>query len=223
MREGDIIFLDREDAGEKLWNKIRNLVNEDSMILAVPKGGVKVALPICRHKNMGMDLIIPKKLRAPFNEEIAIGAVAEDNIYIVNEEAVAYLEISSKYIREEVNHQIGVIKNIRDKYHSNYKPYIEHDNVIIIDDGIATGMTLLAAIRYLKLKGVRNIVIAAPVASKEAVYLLEANDAKVITCHTPEVFSSVSSYYDNFKQLEDEEVLDIIEKYSMNIKETGSR
>lgn len=174
-----------------------------------------MALPICRHSKAAMDIIVPKKLRAPSDSEIAIGAVAESDIYIVNEEAVAYLEITDEYIQHEVRQQIDVIKDIRRKYCSGSKTGIAGKKVLIVDDGIATGMTVLAAIRYLKLHNAREIIVAAPVASKEAVYLLEANDAKVIASFVPDTFTTIDSYYDNFEQLADSEITNIIDMYSI--------
>ncbi len=208
------IFFDRIDAGHKLYDHVKNYINENTIIYAVPRGGIKVAEEICRESRLPMKTVISRKLRFPFTEEIAIGAVVEDGLYIVSEEAVAYSDITEDYINEELKHQVSKINNLRSRLRNDRDFEVFDKRVIVVDDGIATGMSMLAIVRYMLLNRANEILVAAPIASKEAVYILENNGARVVALEIPEHFEAVGSYYSRFNQVSIEEAADIIGKYN---------
>ncbi|MTI79548.1 MAG: phosphoribosyltransferase [Firmicutes bacterium] len=214
------MFIDRKDAGIKLSLKLEKFRNDDSIILAIPRGGIVTAYQTIKEYKFKWDLIIPRKIGSPQNKEVAIGAVTSDGIYLLNEEYVATLNISQEYIENEAFEQVDEIKRRLKKYKGNEKfPEVKDKTVIIIDDGIATGFTILAAIKSVKEHGAKKIVLAVPVAPRDTISHLEAFVDEVICLLIPDQFYAVGSYYENFEQTTDEEVINMAnelqKKYSL--------
>lgn len=205
------MFKDRKDAGKKLSVELEQFKDENSIILAIPRGGIEVAYESIKKFGFQWDLIIPRKIGAPHNKEVAIGAVSADGTYFVNESYVNMLNISREYIEEEVSLQINEIKRRMKEYKGNEMfPDVKGKTVIIVDDGIATGFTILAAIKSVKKQGSKKIVVATPVALKDTVEELEQVVDKVICLITPDIFHAVGLYYEDFEQVTDQEVFRII-------------
>jgi predicted phosphoribosyltransferase len=134
------LFKDRKDAGEKLSERLKSYKDDDVIILGIPRGGIIVAERVSSELNKPLEIIVPKKIRAPFNKEVAIGAVAQDGTLYLNNEVIKYFKISDRYIQEEVQIQEEEIKRRLKLYRGDDKfPKVSGKTVIIVDDGIATG------------------------------------------------------------------------------------
>ncbi|MCB2292831.1 phosphoribosyltransferase [Clostridium algoriphilum] len=206
-----MMFLDRKDAGEKLTYSLEKFKDEDAIVLAVPRGGLEIAYDTIKRFGLKWDLIIPRKIGAPHNKEFAIGAVSADGSYFINDDYVEKLGISREYIENEVSEQINEIKRRMKEYRGKDTfPEVKDKAVIIIDDGIATGFTILAVIKAVKKQGAKKIILAIPVGPRETIEEFKELVDEVICLYIPDVFYAVGSYYVNFKQVTDEEVFTII-------------
>jgi len=205
------MFLDRMDAGEKLADSLYKFKDEDVIVLAVPRGGLAIAYDTIKRFGLKWDLIIPRKIGAPHNKEFAIGAVSVDGSYFLNKEYVKMLGISQDYIEKEVLEQISEIKRRMKEYRGKDTfPEVKDKTVIIIDDGIATGFTILAVIKAVKKQGAKKIILAIPVGPRETIEEFKEIVDGVICLYIPEKFYAVGSYYENFEQVTDAEVFKII-------------
>ncbi|AZV57578.1 phosphoribosyltransferase [Clostridium sp. AWRP] len=205
------MFVDRKDAGEKLSIKLEKFKNENPIVLAIPRGGIVTACETIKKFGFEWDLIIPRKIGSPRNKEVAIGAVSSDGTYLLNEEYIHMLNISKEYIEKELSNQIKEIKRRLNKYKGNESfPYVKNRTVIIIDDGIATGFTIQAAIKSIKKHAAKKIILAVPVAPRDTISLLKEIVDEVICLFIPDEFYAVGLHYKNFEQTTDEEVFTIV-------------
>lgn len=206
-----MVFLNRKDAGEKIAEHLEKFKNDNVMVLAVPRGGVEVAYDTIKRFNYEWDLIIPRKIGAPNNKEVAIGAVSVDGSYILNEYYVNMLNISNEYLEQEINEQINEIKRRLKEYRGvETLPDVKNKTVIVIDDGIATGFTLIAAIKSIKNLGASKIVLAVPVGPKDIIEQFKDIVDEVMCIYSPYDFLAVGAYYKDFSQVEDEEVFNLL-------------
>ena len=206
-----MMFLDRKDASEKLTHSLEKFKDEDVIVLAVPRGGLPIAYDTIKKFGLKWDLIIPRKIGAPHNKEVAIGAVSVDGSYFINNHYVEMLDISQDYIEKEVTDQINEIKRRMKEYRGKDTfPEVKDKTVIIIDDGIATGFTIMAVIKAVKKQGAKKIVLAIPVGPRETIKEFKEIVDEVICLYIPDEFYAVGSYYVNFNQVTDEEVFKII-------------
>jgi putative phosphoribosyl transferase len=208
-----MMFLDRWDAGEKLAYKLEKFKGEDVMVLAVPRGGLAIAYDAIKRFEFKWDLIIPRKIGAPHNKELAIGAVSVDGSYFVNNDYVKMLGTSQEYIDEEVLEQTNEIKRRMKEYRgTDTFPDIKDKTVIIMDDGIATGFTILAVVKSVKKQGAKKIILAIPVGPRETIEEFKEIVDEVICLHVPEEFYAVGPHYMDFGQVTDEEVFKIMKE-----------
>ncbi len=205
------MFVDRKDAGEKLSIALAKFKDENPIILAIPRGGIVTAYDTIKNFGFEWDLIIPRKISSPHNKEIAIGAISLDETYLFNEKYIEMLNISQEYIKKEIFEQTEEIKRRLNKYKGNDNfPNVKNKTVIIIDDEIATGFTIQAAIKYIKKHNAKKIILAVPVAPQNTISQLEKIVDEVICLFIPYEFYAVGSYYKNFEQTTDEEVFNIV-------------
>lgn len=205
------MFLDRKDAGEKLSIELEKFKDENSIVLAIPRGGIVTAYETIKKFGFEWDLIIPRKIGLPHNKEIAIGAISLDETYLFNEEYIDMLNISQEYLKKEIFEQTEEIKRRLNKYKGNENfPDVKNKTVIIIDDGIATGFTIQVAIKEIKKHDVKKIILAVPVAPQDTISILEKIVDEVICLFIPYEFYAVGSYYKSFEQTTDEEVFNIV-------------
>jgi predicted phosphoribosyltransferase len=204
------MFENRKQAGLELSKILREHMDKDAVILAIPRGGALVGYAVKEALGCRWDLIIPRKLGAPFNKEIAIGAVTQDGTVLLDEEMVLYLNVSEDYISKEKDRQIKEINRRMKLYKGERKSVpIKGKRVVVIDDGIATGFTIKAAIKSIQNAGASDIIIAVPVAPNDVVEdLLEIVD-KVVCLDSPYPFYAVGMYYEDFHQTTDSEVIDL--------------
>ncbi len=208
------IFKDREDAGKLLSEKIKdlNLDPKDTVILAIPRGGVPVAYQISKETKIPFSLVIVKKLTLPEDPEFAIGAIAPDETYVVD--PMYFNRVSQGNILEQIKQKaLKEIKERVDKYLNGKIPDIKDKNVIVVDDGLATGYTALVAGLYARNLGAKKLVLAVPVAPSDSISKAYKVYSEVIVyerVNTP--FFAVGAYYQDFHQLTDEELFFYLEK-----------
>jgi len=222
-----LTIKDRESAGNILGETLKNVIKKedrkDTFVLGIPRGGIILGEIIARKLSCGFDLVMSKRLRAPHNEELAIGAVTEDGTIYLNELVLQQLKISNEYINSEILLQLKEIKRLSTVYNHGNKFFLEHNanelenrTIIIVDDGAATGSTIIAAIRSIrKTKNPKRLIVAIPVLPKGTVTLLKnegIDHIEVITSPQNRKFTSIERYYHNFNQITDKQVFDIIER-----------
>lgn len=199
-------FRDRKEAGFLLAEKLIHYRNTNSVILAVPRGGVPIGYEIARKLQLPLDIVLSKKIGHPFNKEFAIGAISLDAT-IVDE----HPDVPNEYIEQEI---IRLQKSLKEKYtlyRGHLSPIsVEGKTVILVDDGIATGNTLLACIAMLRKKKPSKIVVAVPVLPYETIKIFEKNTDEFIYLMAPEYFRGVGGFYEEFQQVEDEEVIQML-------------
>jgi len=208
-------FENRKQAGILLSERLIHLADKDSVVLAIPRGGLVVGREIALRLNAELDMIITKKLGAPGEPELAIGSVAEDGKVYRNEELINKLMISEEYIEKETKIQL---KNLSEKtkIFSKFrkKAALKDRAIIITDDGIATGATMISAINYVKTQEPKSISVALPVGPPETVDTLAEMVNNVICLIIPEHFMAVGEFYKEFDQVSDLEVIEILKEFS---------
>lgn len=193
---------------------LQNLLDQRIVIYALPRGGVIVAAEIAKLLNAPLDLIITRKISHPNNLEYAIGAVAEDGHHIFDREAIA--TVDQDYLQSEITVQKKEAKRRRELYIGTQKPIsCEGKVAILVDDGIATGLTIKAAIKELQLHyHPKKIIVAVPVCPKDLVNELSNNEIKVISLITPKDFlGALGSYYQRFPAISDQQVINTLKKF----------
>lgn len=208
-------FKNREEAGKLLAEFLKNynFDKENTVILAIPRGGVPVAKEVSKILNIPYSLVITKKL-APLNEpEAAFGAIAPNGILYIDEDLMRYMGVSETELEVIKENAINEIKRRVEKYLQNKEPDIKDKDVIIIDDGIATGYTAMVAGMYAKSKGASKVYLAIPVCPVDSIARAKRVFDEVICLYPVESpFFAVGSYYHDFHQLSDEEMLKIINR-----------
>jgi predicted phosphoribosyltransferase len=201
------LFSDRVEAGKHLAAALKGVVGNDALVLAIPRGGVVVGYEIAKALGLKLDVIIPRKIGAPGNPELAIGAVAEDGTTILDEKLVRLLDVSKEYIAEESERQRMEISRRMKLYRGKASyPSLKNREVIIVDDGIATGSTMKAALSSIRRREAKKIVVAVPVGPESTIEELEKEADKVVCLLTPEPFYAIGQFYSMFDQTSYEEV-----------------
>ena len=200
-------FRDRREAGRLLAGKLTGYANRpDVLLLALPRGGVSVAYEVARALRAPLDVFVVRKLGVPGHEELAMGALAPDGVRILNQEVVKALDIPESIIDEVAAQELEELKRRERLYRgSRPPPDLRGRTVILVDDGLATGATMRAAIRALQQQPAR-IIVGVPTASPDTCEALGAEADEVICVMTPRPFLSVGHWYDDFTQTTDEEV-----------------
>jgi putative phosphoribosyl transferase len=207
-------LADRQTAGRALAESLQAYAGRDDvLVLALPRGGVPVALEISKALGAPLDLILVRKLGTPGNLELAMGAIASGGIRVLNPEIIASRQIGQKAIEEVAAREKRELKRRQQSYRGNRPlPRMKDRLVILVDDGIATGATMQAAIKALKVQKPTKIVVAVPVAPADTVAKLKKLVDEVVCSHTPEPFMAIGNWYDDFSQLSDEDVRKVLEE-----------
>jgi putative phosphoribosyl transferase len=201
------MFEDRADAGERLAEALRDLAETDGIVLGIARGGVIVGLPVARALGFPLDVVVPRKLGAPGNPELGLGAVAP-GVRVIDEGLVERLRVSDSYLEREIAAQEMEIERRMAAYRGDAPPpRLDGRVAIVVDDGVATGGTALAAIRWAQKAGAGSVVFAAPVGPPTVVARLEGACDRVVVLETPAAFMSVGDWYRRFDQVSDAEVV----------------
>ena len=203
-------FKDRNEAGIQLAVLLQKYAGDNLVVYALPRGGVPLGVEIAKKLHAPFDLLITKKIGHPGNPEYALCAIAEDGEPICNQDDIGYID--NHWLQEEIDRVRGEIKRRREKYFGEIThPDIEGKTAIIVDDGIATGYTMLAAINEIKRRKSGKIVVAIPITPEDtARELRKITDELVSVEIDPFYLGAVGAYYDDFSQVEDEEVIYLI-------------
>ena len=202
------MFRNRLDAGSLLAEKLKKYKNAEGIILAVPRGGVPVAYVIARQLGLSMELVLTKKIGHPINAEYAIGAASLTDYFVIPHD-----NVSKEYIDQELLKIRSRLKEMHKKFMNGDEPAkLEGKTVILVDDGIATGNTLMGTVHVLRKGKPAKIIIAVPVASASAVEKLSKEVDEIVAVLIPEVFYGVGAFYEDFQQVSDEEVLLYLDK-----------
>lgn len=211
-------FKDREHAADLLTSKLKNVLKneipKEITVFGVPRGGVILAYTIYQNKVANyFDIVIPRKLGAPNNKELGIGAIMDKDTVYLNEYVVKALRVPEDYIETEKITQVREIDRRALLYRPKQEEYnIENKTIILVDDGAATGATLVVSARWLRKRKPKKIIIAVPVAPNETVELLKNEVDEVVTILIPPTsnFTSVAQFYDNFEEITDDKVVKIM-------------
>jgi putative phosphoribosyl transferase len=205
-----MIYIDRHDASVKLIALLKKFKNDNSVILAIPRGGVPIGYYIARKYHFPMDLLLIKKIGHPLNKEVAIGAVSLENEIVDN-----FPYIPKNYIEEQILEIRKTLKINYEKFVGDRTPVaLKNKTIIIVDDGIATGNTLLAAIKMLRSKSPKKMVVAVPVSPADSAKKISDEVDEFICPYITDNFNSVGAYYIDFSQVRDEEVIQFMNKIS---------
>jgi len=205
------MYKDRLEAGERLAVELEQHKFEEVSVFAVPRGGVIVAVPIAKLFNTGLDVLVTRKIGHPANQEFAIGAVMPDGSPVLDSEVIRSYRVPRDYIDKTIAEEYAELRRRILMYTGKETiADVEGKSVIVVDDGIATGYTIRAAVRWLKTKNPLKIVVAVPVAPPDVVRDLEKEVDLVVCPLQPDVFWSVGGFYDNFAQVSDDEVMQIL-------------
>ena len=205
------VFLDRRSAGALLGIEVAKLALEDPVVLGLPRGGVPVAAMVASAIHAPLDVIVVRKLGVPGQRELAMGAIGENGVVIVNSEIVQATRVSDEDFaavehreRATLEETLGSLKSARPERS------LAHRSAVIVDDGIATGATVRAAIGVVRAQGVRHVTVATPVAPVDVVEVLASEADDVVCVAQPDPFGSVGRWYDNFEAVSDREVLELL-------------
>ncbi len=208
-----MLFQDRRQAGEILAEKLAHYRGRQPLILAVPRGGVIVAEPVWQSLGGELDLIITRKIGAPDQPELAIGAVSGDGFTTLNEQLVSRLRVDQEYIARKAEEELAEIRRRLNDYRGDSPlPEVEGRLVILIDDGVATGYTLLAALRSLKEKNPLTLVLAVPVGPPDTFSILGREVNELVYVDAPKNFAAVGQFYRAFSQVNDNEVKAVLRR-----------
>jgi putative phosphoribosyl transferase len=206
------LFIDRIDAGERLARELQSLKGQDVVVLGIPRGGVEVAAVVAERLGAPLDVVVPRKVGAPGNPELGVGAVA-DGVEVLDDRLISMLGVSDEYLRAEVAAQMEEIRRREATYRGNRPPVDLTGKVaVMVDDGVATGGTAAAALRWARNRGARRVILAVPVAPPEILGRLgpEADELRIL--YMPEPFYAVGQWYDEFGQVTDARVVELLSR-----------
>lgn len=205
------MFQDRIDAGLQLAGKLKKYQHDPCIVLAIPRGGVPVGYAVAKALGFPLEVVLTKKIGHPMNKEYAIGAASLGDYFTIPHE-----DVTPEYIEEEVANVQKRLQEMRSKFMANRKPENkEGKTLIVIDDGVATGNTLMATVNVLRKEHPGKIIIAVPVASQEAFQKLSRVADEVIALLIPDEFYGVGAFYEDFEQVSDETVIAYLNKFQV--------
>ncbi len=207
-------FANRDEAGKLLTVHLKKFRGQNAVVLGIPRGGVIVAVRIAQELKMDFDVVLSHKLGAPYNPELAIGAVCEDGTFFVNSQIASHTDADENYIQMEKTRQLERMTE-RVKQYREILPKLDlRDKVVIItDDGIATGASMQAAAWAVRRENPQKIVLAIPVGPEDSVLNISKDADETVCLRCPPYFAALSQFYLEFEQVEDSTLLEILERY----------
>ncbi|MFD7686758.1 phosphoribosyltransferase [Streptomyces sp. NPDC059781] len=208
-------FRDRRQAGRELAARLRERQDEgalpDPVVLALPRGGAAVAVEVAGALDAPLDVLVVRKIGAPFHEEFGVGAMAGDGVPLLDEDALRRLGIDEADLAPVVERERTELRRREQRYRQGRPaPALRGRTVIVVDDGLATGSTARAALRALRAQDPGRLVLAVPVGATEGVALMRSEADEVVCLHEPAAFMAVGQWYEEFDQLTDDDVLDAL-------------
>ncbi len=202
-----MIFKDRVEAGRKLAEALKGFRGKDVVVLGIPRGGVIVANEVAKGLGAPLDIVVTRKIEAPGEPEFALGAVTQEGDVIMDRQAAASLGATPEYLDDQIRKKREEVRDRMQRLRGD-APYPELDGkvVLIVDDGIATGSSVGAAVMSVKKRKPKEIVVAVPVAPRDAVETLAEDGTRVVCLQTPGPFLAIGEFYRDFGQVEDIEV-----------------
>lgn len=202
-----MIFEDRADAGSRLAEKLSSYANGDTRVLALPRGGVPVAFEVARALRAPLDVFVVRKLGVPGHEELAMGAIASGGVRVLNEDTIAQLHIDQATVDAVTQAELGELNRREAVYRDGLPAHdVAGKTVILIDDGLATGASMYAAVLALRARSPRRTIVAVPVAPRDTCEAIAQHVDEMVCAATPEPFRGVGAWYHDFRQVDDEEV-----------------
>lgn len=204
-------FLDRTDAGLRLADRLEHLRGADVVVLGLPRGGVPVAFEVARRLGAPLDVVVVRKLGVPFQPELALGAVGEDGALVLNEDVVRRAHVSAVELGETARRALAEVDRRAQRFRTGRSRLpLTGRTALVVDDGIATGATALAACRIVRAQGATRVVLAAPVCARDTATRLDREVDELVCLLAPRGFAAVGEYYADFDQTSDEEVVDLL-------------
>ena len=209
------LFRNRQDAGRRLARALSRYKSQHPVVLALPRGGVPVAAEVALALEAPLDLVLVRKIGLPYQPELAMGAVVDGGAPIVirNDDVIAAADVGDAEFDAVRDRELAEIERRRQRYIKDRpRAGIADRTAIVIDDGIATGATMKAALRAVRKRGAREVVLAVPVAPIDAIEDLRDEVDAVVCLETPDVFGAIGYFYDDFRQVSDDEVIAILHR-----------
>lgn len=209
------MYLDRKEAGIALGHLLLKYKNHsEAIVIALPRGGVVIGYEIAKILHLPLDIVVPRKIAAPFNEELAIGAICENESYFDQSLIDTYL-ITKTYLERKIEEQKTEAERRLTLYRKNLKPLnLTNQIVLLVDDGIATGATMIASLKYVLKQKPKKVIVAVPIASKETLEEIKKYTAEIICPHAVTNLMSISQGYVKFEQVSDDTVIEIMKEMS---------
>lgn len=216
-------YRDREDAGRQLAAALAERGYENAVVLGIPRGGLPVAAEVARALHGQLGVVVARKLPAPAQPELAIGAVTADGSAWINTQLARDAGADDRYLERERAHQVAEAKHREELFDGHRRPPVEGRVVIIVDDGLATGATARTAARSMRASGAEKVVLAIPVAPPESVHEIAAEVDEVVCPRVEMDFWAIGQFYDEFQQVPDEEVKAILDRFGSDVETREAR
>jgi len=205
-------FKDRREAGKVLARALLEFRGKNVVVLGMPRGGVVVAMEVAEALGTLLDIVVTRKIGAPGEPEFALGAITQEGDVIVDRQAAESVGATAEYLQEEARRKKSEVRErMRSLRGDMPYPSLEGKTVIIVDDGMATGNSMRAAVQSVRKRGPKEVVVAVPVAPKEAVAGLSREGTRVVCLEQPRFFFAIGEFYKNFEQVEDSKVRELLE------------
>lgn len=210
----EVMFDDRRSAGVALGEKLAEEISmDDPIVLALPRGGVPVAIEVARKLNAPLDVFVVRKLGVPGHEELAMGAIASGGVRVLNDDVVSHAGVDEEAIDRVAEDELRELRRREERYRKGRGPLdVEGREVLLVDDGLATGATMRAAARALRKRNPARLVIAVPVGPPDTCREMRDKGDEVICLETPSPFMGVGRWYRSFPQTQDDEVTELIDR-----------
>jgi putative phosphoribosyl transferase len=211
-------FRDRRDAGRRLSPIVKELDLDDPVVLALPRGGVPVAIELADALHAQLGVFVARKLGAPGHPELGIGAIAEGGDIVLDQRLVGALGVTGAQLNELIERERAELERRVRRYRGDRGlPEVGGRDVVLVDDGLATGVTAMAALRVLRERGPGRLVLAVPVCARETAERLRPLVDDLVCAESPAQFYAVGAWYDDFRQTDDEEVLDLLGRAATSV------
>jgi len=215
------MFRDRVDAGQRLAAALAKYANEaDVLVLALPRGGVPVGYEVARRLGAPLDVLVVRKLGVPGHEELAMGAIASGGAQVIDRDIVAMIGVADDILEHVIERETRELERRERVFRGERGATpldVEGKTVVLVDDGLATGSTMLAAVQGLRTRGPRRIVVAVPVGSPETCAAFRPHVDEIVCLATPQPFYAVGLWYDDFAQTSDDEVRELLDRAAREI------